>query len=406
MAVYRWQGVSPKGETLKGEMEATSREAVMIRLRTQRIQPLPAQIKEKNKGLEYEIKLPSIGSPVKARDVVIFTRQFATMINAGLPIMQCLSILGAQSENKAFAKVIGAIRDDVESGSTLADATKKHPTVFTDLYTSLVQAGEIGGILDTILVRLASYLEKAAQLKAKIKGAMIYPAAIVMAAVGVTAILLIWVIPVFAEVFQSFGSELPKPTQFVMALSDFVINNILYLIAAPIIAAIAIRYAYRTDGGRLTLDRFMLRVPVFGPLLRKSAVARFTRTLSTLVSSGVPILDALSITSRTTGNRVVELAIVEARASIAQGKTIAEPLIDSKVFPPMVCQMIAVGETTGALDSMLSKIADFYDDEVDNMVANLMSLLEPAVILFLGVVIGGLVVAMYLPIFRLGSVIG
>jgi type IV pilus assembly protein PilC len=328
------------------------------------------------------------------------------MINAGLPIMQCLSILGAQSENKAFSKVIGAIRDEVESGSTLADATKKHPTVFTDLYTSLVQAGEIGGILDTILVRLASYLEKAAQLKAKIKGAMIYPACIVMAAVGVTAVLLIWVIPVFAEVFKSFGSELPKPTQLVMALSDFVINNILYLMAMPIVAAIAIRYAYRTDNGRMAIDRFMLRVPVFGPLIRKAAVARFTRTLSTLVSSGVPILDALSITSRTTGNRVVEEAIIEARSSIAQGKTIAEPLIESKVFPPMVCQMIAVGETTGALDSMLSKIADFYDDEVDNMVANLMSLLEPAVILFLGVVIGGLVVAMYLPIFRLGSVIG
>jgi type IV pilus assembly protein PilC len=214
----QWQGVSPRGETLKGEMEATSREAVMIRLRTQRIQPVPAQIKEKGKGLEYEIKLPSIGSPVKARDVVIFTRQFATMINAGLPIMQCLSILGAQTENKAFAKVIGAIRDDVESGSTLADATRKHTTVFTDLYTSLVQAGEIGGILDTILVRLAAYLEKAAQLKAKIKGAMIYPACIVLAAIGVTAILLIWVIPVFAEVFESFGSELPKPTQFVWPL--------------------------------------------------------------------------------------------------------------------------------------------------------------------------------------------
>jgi type IV pilus assembly protein PilC len=406
MPVYRWQGVSPRGETLKGEMDAPSREAVMIRLRTQRIQPVPAQIKEKNRGLEYEIKLPSIGSPVKSRDIVIFTRQFATMINAGLPIMQCLSILGAQTENKAFSKVIQAIRDDVESGSTLADATRKHSGVFTDLYTSLVQAGEIGGILDTILVRLAAYLEKAAQLKAKIKGAMIYPACIVLAAVAVTAILLIWVIPVFAEVFESFGSELPKPTQFVMALSDFVIQKIPYLIATPIIAAIALRYAYRTDAGRMTIDRFMLRVPVFGPLLRKAAVARFTRTLSTLVSSGVPILDALSITSRTTGNRVVEKAILEARASIAQGKTIAEPLIDSKVFPPMVCQMIAVGETTGALDSMLSKIADFYDDEVDNMVANLMSLLEPAVILFLGVVIGGLVVAMYLPIFRLGSVIG
>jgi type IV pilus assembly protein PilC len=406
MPVYRWQGVSPRGETLKGEMEATSREAVMIRLRTQRIQPVPAQIKEKNKGLDYEIKLPSIGSPVKPRDIVIFTRQFATMINAGLPIMQCLSILGAQTENKAFAKVIGAIRDEVESGSTLADATRKHPSVFTDLYTSLVQAGEIGGILDTILVRLASYLEKAAQLKAKIKGAMIYPACIVLAAVAVTAILLIWVIPVFAEVFKSFGSELPKPTQFVMALSDFVIAKIPYLIATPIVAAIALRYAYRTDGGRMTIDSLLLRVPVFGALLRKAAVARFTRTLSTLVSSGVPILDALSITSRTTGNRVVEKAIIEARSSIAQGKTIAEPLVESKVFPPMVCQMIAVGETTGALDSMLSKIADFYDDEVDNMVANLMSLLEPAVILFLGVVIGGLVVAMYLPIFRLGSVIG
>jgi type IV pilus assembly protein PilC len=406
MPVYRWQGVSPRGETLKGEMDATSREAVMIRLRTQRIQPIPKQIKEKNRGLEYEIRLPSIGSPVKARDIVIFTRQFATMINAGLPIMQCLSILGGQTENKAFAKVIGAIRDDVESGSTLADATRKHPTVFTDLYTSLVQAGEIGGILDTILVRLASYLEKAAQLKAKIKGAMIYPACIVLAAVGVTAILLIWVIPVFGEVFSSFGAELPAPTKFVMALSDFVIRQIPYLIAAPIIAAFALRYAYRTDGGRMAIDRFLLRVPVFGPLLRKAAVARFTRTLSTLVSSGVPILDALSITSRTTGNRVVEKAILEARSSIAQGKTIAEPLIESKVFPPMVCQMIAVGETTGALDSMLGKIADFYDDEVDNMVANMMSLLEPAVILFLGVVIGGLVVAMYLPIFRLGSVIG
>jgi type IV pilus assembly protein PilC len=406
MAVYRWQGVSPKGETLKGEMEATSREAVMIRLRTQRIQPIPAQIKEKGRGLEWEIPIPSFGSAVKARDIVVFTRQFATMINAGLPIMQCLSILGSQTENKPFQKVIGAIRDDVESGSTLADATRKHPTVFTDLYTSLVQAGEIGGILDTILVRLAVYLEKAAQLKAKIKGAMIYPACIVAAAVLVTAILLIWVIPVFAEVFESFGSELPGPTRFVMSLSDFVINQIPFLIAVPIAAAIGLRYAYRTDGGRMVIDRTMLKVPVFGPLLRKAAVARFTRTLSTLVSSGVPILDALNITSRTTGNRVVEKAIVEARASISQGRTIAEPLIESKVFPPMVCQMIAVGETTGALDSMLAKIADFYDDEVDNMVANLMSLLEPAVILFLGVVIGGLVVAMYLPIFRLGSVIG
>jgi len=406
MPVFKWQGVSPKGETIKGEMEASSREAVIIRLRTQRIQPVPAQIKEKGKGLEYEISMPSFGAKVSSKDIVVFTRQFATMINAGLPIMQCLSILAAQSDNKHFRKVIGEIKDDVESGSTLAESTKKHPDVFSDLYTSLVQAGEIGGILDVILQRLATYLEKAAQLIAKIKGAMIYPAVIVAVAVIVTTVLLIWVIPVFGEVFSDFGAQLPAPTRFVMALSDFVIANILYLMMIPIGGAIGIRQAYKTEGGRMTIDRLTLKIPVFGPLLRKAAVARFTRTLSTLVSSGVPILDALQITSRTTGNRVVEEAIVNARASIASGRTIAEPLIESKVFPPMVCQMISVGETTGALDSMLGKIADFYDDEVDNMVANLMSLLEPMVILFLGVVIGGLVVSMYLPIFKLGSVIG
>ncbi len=405
MPVYKWQGVSPKGDTLKGEMEATSREAVIIRLRTQRIQPIPAQIKEKGKGLDYEIKLPTFGAQVKGRDVVIFTRQFATMINAGLPIMQCLQILASQSDNKFFRKVIGDLKDDVESGATLADSTKKHPKVFSELYTSLVQAGEIGGILDTILGRLAAYLEKAAQLKSKIKGAMIYPSCIVAAAVLVTAVLLIWVIPVFADVFTSFGAELPGPTQFVINLSNFVIANVWYLAATPIIAALAVRAMYRTDKGRFTIDALLLRLPVFGDLLRKTAVARFTRTLSTLVSSGVPILDALQITARTAGNKVIEKALVEARTSIASGRTIAEPLTESKVFPPMVCQMIAVGETTGALDSMLQKIADFYDDEVDNTVANLMSLLEPMVILFLGVVIGGLVVSMYLPIFKLGSVI-
>jgi type IV pilus assembly protein PilC len=268
----------------------------------------------------------------------------------------------------------------------------------------MVQAGEIGGILDTILVRLANYLEKAIKLKSKIKGAMIYPTCIVAAAVLVTAVLLIWVIPVFAEVFESFGSALPAPTQFVINLSNFVIANVYYLAAVPIIGFFALRYAYATERGKVAIDRFMLKIPVFGPLIRKAAVARFTRTLGTLVSSGVPILDALGITARTAGNKVVEHAIVTARTSIASGRTIAEPLIESKVFPPMVCQMISVGETTGALDSMLQKIADFYEDEVDNMVANLMSLLEPAVILFLGVVIGGLVVSMYLPIFKLGSV--
>jgi type IV pilus assembly protein PilC len=318
--------------------------------------------------------------------------------------MQALHILAQQTEAKPFAKVITQVKEDVESGTTLADATRKHPKVFTDLYTSLVQAGEIGGILDTILVRLASYLEKAAKLKSKIKGAMIYPCCIVAAAILVTGILLVWVIPVFADVFQSFGHALPAPTQFVINLSHFTIDHVWYLIAVPIVAAVALRMAYQTERGHFIIDRFLLRVPVFGALIRKSAVARFTRTLGTLVSSGVPILDALSSTARTAGNRVVERAIMMARQSISSGRTIAEPLTESKVFPPMVCQMIAVGETTGALDSMLQKIADFYEDEVDNTVANLMSLLEPAVILFLGVVIGGLVISMYLPIFQLGAV--
>ena len=404
MPVYHWQGVSPRGETLSGEMEATSRDAVIIRLRTQRIQPNPARIKEKGKGLDYQISLPSIGSPVAQRDIVVFTRQFATMIDAGLPIVQCLQILGAQSDSKPFRKVIGGIKEDVEAGTTLAEAIRKHTRVFSELYSSMIQAGEIGGILDTILVRLAAYLEKASKLKSKIKGAMIYPTCIVSAAVLVTAVLLIWVIPVFADVFSSFGHRLPAPTQFVINLSNFTIGHVWYLMAVPVIAAVAIRYAYGTEEGHFWIDRFLLRVPVFGGLIRKSSVARFSRTLGTLVSSGVPILDALVITARTAGNKVVERAIMMARTSISSGRTIAEPLIESKVFPPMVCQMISVGETTGALDTMLQKIADFYEDEVDNTVANLMSLLEPAVILFLGVVIGGLVISMYLPIFQLGAV--
>jgi len=405
MGVYKWQGVSPRGEALKGEMEATSREAVIIRLRSQRIQPKANTIREKGKGLDYNIPIPNFGSPVSQKEVVIFTRQFATMIDAGLPIVQCLQILAAQAESAAFRKVIAEIKDDVESGTTLADGIRKHPKIFGDLFSSMVAAGELGGILDTILVRLANYLEKAAKLKSKIKGAMIYPACIVSAAVIVTGILLIWVIPVFGEVFSSFGKALPTPTQFVINLSNFVISWIYFLAALPVIGAVAIRYAYRTEAGRIAIDRFMLRVPVFGELIRKTAVARFTRTLGTLVSSGVPILDALAITARGAGNKVIEAAVLNARSSIAAGRTIAEPLTESKVFPPMVCQMISVGETTGSLDAMLQKIADFYEDEVDNTVANLMSLLEPAVILFLGVVIGGLVVSMYLPIFQLGSVL-
>ena len=406
MAVFRWQGVSPRGEVMAGEMEAPTRDAVLVRLRSQRIQPLPDKIREKGKGLDREITIPGFGESIKQRDVVIMTRQLATMIDAGLPIVQCLEVLATQSPNRKLRVVIRQLKEEVESGSTFTDALRKHPKLFDDLFVNMVAAGEVGGILDSILHRLASYMEKAMKLKAKIKGAMIYPAVIVTVAVGVTAILLIFVIPVFAELFSSFGQALPAPTQFTINLSNFTIAYFPYIVSVVVAAAVAARQAYRTEGGRLAFDHAFLQLPVFGDLIRKSSVARFTRTLSTLVSSGVPILDALAITARTSGNKVVERAILATRISISEGRTIAEPLSQSKVFPPMVCQMISVGETTGALDSMLQKIAEFYEDEVDNAVANLTALMEPLIIVFLGVVIGGLVISMYLPIFKLGSVIG
>jgi type IV pilus assembly protein PilC len=405
MPVFRWVGVGPNGETMRGEMEAMTRQAVITRLRTQRINPSPEKIKEKGKGFDREINLPSFGAPVKQHDIVIFTRQFATMIDAGLPLVQCLEILSQQSDSKVLCKTIKEVKEEVEAGSTFAAALKKHPKVFSDLYSNMVAAGEVGGILDTILNRLASYMEKIVRLKSKIKGAMIYPACIVGAAVLVTGILLVYVIPVFAELFNSFGQALPAPTQFVINLSNFTINNFWFIVGGMIAAAGGFVFASRTDRGRYWLDKIGLRVPVFGDLIRKTAIARFARTLGTLVSSGVPILDALTITGRTAGNKIIEEAIFATRSSISEGKTIAEPLIESKVFPPMVCHMIAVGETTGALDQMLQKIADFYEDEVDNAVANLTALMEPMVILLLGGLIGGLVVSMYLPIFKLGSVL-
>jgi type IV pilus assembly protein PilC len=406
MAVFRWQGVSPRGEVLAGEMEAPTRDAVLVRLRSQRIQPIPTKIKEKGRGLDRDITIPGFGESIKQRDIVIFTRQLATMIDAGLPIVQCLEVLATQSPNKKLRGVVRQLKDEVEAGSTFTDALRKHPKLFDDLFVNMVAAGEVGGILDSILHRLAGYMEKAMKLKSKIKGAMIYPATIITVAVGVTAILLIFVIPVFAELFGSFGQALPAPTQFVINLSNFTIAYFPYMFGVLIAVGIASRQFYRTEAGRLTFDQMFLQLPVFGDLIRKSAVARFTRTLSTLVSSGVPILDALAITARTAGNKVVERAVLATRISISEGRTIAEPLAQSKVFPPMVCQMISVGETTGALDAMLQKIADFYEEEVDNAVANLTALMEPLVILFLGVVIGGLVISMYLPIFKLGSVIG
>jgi type IV pilus assembly protein PilC len=387
-------------------MEASTRDAVLARLRAQRIQPIPEKIKERGKGLDREISIPFLGEGVDTQDVVVFTRQLATMIDAGLPIVQCLDILAQQTENKKFRNMIRQMKEDVEAGATFSEALRKHSKVFDELFLSMVAAGEVGGILDTILNRLSMYMEKSMKLKRKIKGAMIYPITVLTIAVGVTAVLLIFVIPVFAEMFSQFGQALPAPTQFVINLSNFTIAYFPYLTAGAIATVVFIRQAYKTENGRLALDGLILQVPVFGDLIRKSSVARFTRTLSTLISSGVPILDALLITARTAGNKVVERAVLATRVSISEGNSIADPLTKSGVFPSMVCHMIAVGESTGALDSMLNKIADFYEDEVDNMVANLTTLMEPLVILVLGVLIGGLVVSMYLPIFKLGSVIG
>jgi type IV pilus assembly protein PilC len=400
MAIFVYSGRTRGGQTLTGEMEAATREAVVAKLRTQQLIATSVRTKAK------DITIPGFGSGVGEKEIVVFTRQFATMIDAGLPLVQCLEILGTQEENKVFRKTILDIRQSVEGGSTFAAALKQHPKVFTALYANMVEAGEAGGILDTILNRLAQYMEKAMALKKKVKSAMIYPSTIVTVAVMVVIFLLIFVIPTFKSLFEGFGATLPLPTQIVLELSRIVRTYALYGLAAIIGGIVALRWWYGTAAGRYAIDSFLLRTPVFGMLIRKVAVAKFTRTLGTLISSGVAILDGLDITARTAGNKVVEGAVQRTRASIAEGKTIAEPLKASGVFPPMVVQMISVGEQTGALDSMLSKIADFYDDEVDTAVGNLTSLLEPMLMVFLGVVIGGVVIAMYLPIFKLVTVVG
>jgi type IV pilus assembly protein PilC len=405
MGTYEYVARTGQGVVKKGELGAKSRNDAMEQLKKQRL--TVTSLKEKAAGPAWwDIAL---GSGVKDKDIVVFTRQFGTMINAGLPLIQCLEILSTQSENKHFGKTVGEVRFDVESGTTLADGLRKHPKIFDELYVNMVQAGEASGQLDTILSRLAKHIEKAMKLKNQIKGAMIYPAAIVAVAVIVITVLMIWVIPVFARMFAEMSggkAGLPGPTQLVIDLSNFMQANIVYMSIAALGVAYAIRRYYATEKGRLVLDRFMLKTPVFGDLLRKAAVAKFTRTLGTLISSGVPILDGLAITSRTAGNKIVELAILDARQSISEGKTVAAPLEKSQVFPPMVTHMISVGETTGALDAMLSKIADFYDDEVDVAVAALTSLLEPVMMVVLGTIIGFIVIAMYLPIFKMASVIG
>jgi len=394
--IYKWSGKAANGDVIKGEITSASEQEVKAYLRKQRI--IPKSVSKKPKSL-----LASFGGgSVTDKDLVIFTRQFSTMIGAGLPLVQTLEILSTQTENKFFAKSIGEIKNDVEGGSTFADALKKHPKIFTDLYTNMVAAGEAGGILDTILIRLATYIEKAQNLKRKVKGAMVYPSVTMTVAIAVIVIIMVFVVPTFGKMFETLGGELPLPTQMIINMSDFLggIGGLITLGSIIGLVIFVIQFK-KTARGRKLIDRLILTLPVVGILFKKVAVAKFTRTLGTLISSGVPILDGLNITAKTAGNKIVEESVMMVRQGVSEGKTIAEPLSEAKVFPPMVTQMIAVGESTGALDNMLEKIADFYDDEVDIAVSNLTSMIEPVLMVFMGTTIGFIVIAMYLPIFKL-----
>lgn len=400
MPQFQWVGVDRSGKTIKGVREAPGQSAVATWLRSQQIRP--RKIKPKAKDLNISFGKGS----VKGKDIVIFARQFATMIDAGLPIVQCLEIMIGQQENPAFKDVLKEVKEDVETGATLADAMRKHPKAFDELFVNLIAAGEVGGILDTILLRLATYLEKIMKLKAKVKGALMYPSIVMFVASAVVIVLMVFVIPVFERMFREFGdAELPGPTQFVINVSKSFKSYLPFMIVGFVVFVIAFRQTYKNPRGRIMIDKTFLQLPIFGPLLRKVAVARFTRTLGTMLTSGVPILDALNIVAKTAGNKVIENALMQARLSISEGQNITDPLYESKVFPQMVVQMIGVGEATGAMDAMLSKIADFYDDEVDTAVDALTSAIEPVMIVFLGTVIGGLVVAMYLPVFKMAGAI-
>jgi len=402
MPVYKWVALTRRGKTLKGEVEAADERLARAQLKRRDLSV--RKIKARPKDLFENVSF--LQPKVKKKDIVIFTRQFSTMIDAGLPLVQGLTILAEQTENRTFKKILKQIVHDVEGGSSLAEALKKHPDQFDDLYVNLVAAGELGGILDTILQRLAAYIEKTEKLKSRIKGAMTYPIVVVAVAILVIAVIMIFVIPVFQELFSDFGSALPAPTQFVVNMSNFTKDNIHYMMAGALVLWFLFKRYRKTGRGRRQTDAVSLKLPVFGPLLKKVAVARFTRTLSTMITSGVPILDAMEIVARTSGNVILEEVILEARSSIAEGQSISEPLSENEIFPSMVVQMIAVGEATGALDSMLEKIADFYDSEVDTAVEALTSMLEPLLMIFLGGSIGGLVIAMYLPIFQMAAAMG
>jgi type IV pilus assembly protein PilC len=397
MSVFVWEGKLANGGIKKGEIEATDKAAAALILKRQRI--IPTKLKSKSKDISlFEKK-------VKTKEIVIFTRQFSTMINAGLPLVQCLDILSSQQPNPSFKKVTSQIKVDVEAGSTFADALSKHPKIFDSLYVNLVAAGEVGGVLDTVLNRLAVYMEKNESLKNKVKGAMTYPIIVLCVAFGVVAILMIFVIPTFSDMFKQFGSALPGPTQFIVNLSSFFRKFWWAMIGFIVSLIFGFKWIRTQEKGRFYTDKMMLRLPVFGPLIRKVAVAKFTRTLGTMISSGVPIMDGLEITSKTAGNMIIENAIKTVRTAISEGRTMSEPLEQTGLFPGMVVQMIAVGEATGAMDQMLGKIADFYDEEVDTAVEALTSSLEPMLMVFLGGIIGFVVVAMYLPIFKMASAI-
>jgi type IV pilus assembly protein PilC len=399
MPKYAWEGRVPQGGFRKGELEGPNETAVRAYLRQQQI--IPTKITAL--GKELKITLPFLKKRVKKKSLAIFTRQLATMIDAGLPLVQSLEILAQQEESEAFQEIIRTIKNEVESGATLAAALQKHPRVFDNMYVNLVVAAEEAGTLDVILGRLATHIEKMEALKKKIKSAMVYPIMIVTVAIGVTIVLMVFVVPVFEKLFAGMGQSLPLPTQVVINISRIFKSYLPIVIALVIVATIALNRYHKTEQGKRKLDALLLKTPIFGELIRKVAVSRFARTLATLVTSGVPILEALNIVAGASGNKIVEEAILKGRTSIAEGQTISEPLTESGVFPMMVTQMIAVGETTGSLELMLNKIADFYDDEVDVAVATLSSMLEPVLMIFLGVIVGGLVISMYLPIFKMAS---
>lgn len=395
MPVYAYRAKTRTGGTVAGERMAENKQMLVALLRREQVSPI--SVKEKKRGLGKS----GLGGSVKPRELAVFTRQFSVMIDAGLPLVQALESLSTQSENKFFKNVLGSVRGEVEGGSTLAGAMRGHPKVFDELYTNMIAAGEAGGILDTILRRLSSYIEKAVKLKRAVRSALIYPSAILFIAVSVVTVILVYVVPTFLTLFAGLNIPLPLPTQVVIALSHFLTRYGPFILVGLVIAFFAFRSYYSTASGRYNVDALLLKLPVLGLLLRKIAVARFSRTLSTLITSGVPLLEALDVTARTAGNAVVERAINNTRKAIEQGRTIVDPLKETGVFPPMVTQMIGVGEQTGAMDAMLTKVAEFYEDEVDAAVKDLLTALEPILIVFLGLVVGGIVISMYLPLFTL-----